>query len=507
MEDSIGATDGRGQVDWHKWLGWVVAACALALIVTGVWRLEAQRAGVLIQDTEIGTTPVTFYAPKNADSAPLVVVAHGFAGSRPLMETYSLALAHTGYLVVAFDFVGHGRNPVPMSGDVSAIEGTTQLLVDETLRVMDATAARPEADGRIALLGHSMASDIIARAAERDPRVGSVIAISPFSQAVTATHPGNLLMITGAWEPGLRRFALEALRMVDATAGEGETARSDDGAVIRKSAIAPHVEHVGVLFSRTGINEAVSWLNVTFDRSETPAVPERVGWIGLVVLGTVILVWPLAGLLPRRAPPHESLSPKAFAAALVAPMLAAPAIAVWLPTKFLPVLVADYLAVHMLIYGAVQLAILRFAGLRLTGFALGVGVLLAAYGILVFGLALDRYVASFFPHIGRLPVIAALAVGAVPFMLADSAMAHGHPQLWCRVLIRLAFFASLAIAVLLDFENLFFLILIIPIIVVFFLVFGLMGRWIDSRAGPLATGLGLGLLLAWSLGVTFPMFV
>ena len=148
-----------------------------------------------------------------------------------------------------------------------------------------------------------------------------------------------------------------------------------------------------------------------------------------------------------------------------------------------------------------------FWAFGITGFALAVGVLLAAYGILIFGLALDRYVASFVPHIGRLPIIAALAIGAVPFMLADSAMAHAHPQLWRRALIRLAFLISLGIAVMLDFERLFFLILIIPIIALFFLIFGLMGRWVEERAGPLASGLGLGLLLAWSLGVTFPMFV
>ncbi|MEM1398402.1 MAG: alpha/beta hydrolase, partial [Pseudomonadota bacterium] len=183
-----------------------------------------------------------------------------------------------------------------------------------------------------------------------------------------------------------------------------------------------------------------------------------------------------------------------------------PLAAIWMPRGILPVLVADYLALHMLLYGVIQLAILRFVGLRVTGLALVVGAVLAAYGIGVFGLALDRYVANFMPHSGRLLIIAALALGALPYMMADSAMAHAHPQLWRRALIRLAFLGSLGIAVALDFERLFFLILIIPVIALFFLVFGLMGRWVEARAGPLASGLGLGILLAWSLGVTFPMF-
>lgn len=493
-----------------------VALIALLLIAVGVWQLEAQRNGLTVETGNVGTTPVTFYGPNDAEPAPLIVVAHGFAGSRPLMEAYSLAFARAGYLVLAFDFEGHGRNPVPMSGDVEAIEGTTQLLIDETLKVMQAGLARPGVDGRVALVGHSMASDIIVRAAQRDPRIISVIAISPFSQAVTATHPHNLLMISGEWEPRLRAFARDALAMVSADAAEGDTVRSEDGAVIRRAVVAPNVEHVGVLYSRPAIAEAVAWLNMAFDRSQAqsqaPAIPTRTDWIAMVLAGTVILVWPLARLLPQRAPPSIGLSLRVFASALLVPMVSVPLIAVWIPSGFLPVLVADYLAVHMLLYGVVQLVLLRASGLadsglRVTRYTLAVGALLAVYGVLVFGLALDRYVASFMPHTGRLPIIAALAIGAVPFMLADSAMAHAHPKLWARALVRLAFLASLAIAVALDFEGLFFLILIIPIIALFFLVFGLMGRWVEARAGPLASGLGLGLLLAWSLGVTFPMFV
>ena len=59
----------------------------------------------------------------------------------------------------------------------------------------------------------------------------------------------------------------------------------------------------------------------------------------------------------------------------------------------------------------------------------------------------------------------------------------------------------------LDFQRLFFLVIIIPVIVLFFIVFGLMGVWVGRRTmSPVAVGIGLGLILAWSLGVTFPMY-
>ncbi len=127
---------------------------------------------------------------------------------------------------------------------------------------------------------------------------------------------------------------------------------------------------------------------------------------------------------------------------------------------------------------------------------------------MIFGGALDRYVASFMPNLARLPIIAAIAVGAVPYMLSDSLSTDNGRASYLRVFIaRGAFLASLGAAVALDFKRLFFLVIIIPVILLFFIIFGLMGGWVGRRTmSPAAVGIGLGVILAWSLGVTFPMF-
>jgi hypothetical protein len=121
---------------------------------------------------------------------------------------------------------------------------------------------------------------------------------------------------------------------------------------------------------------------------------------------------------------------------------------------------------------------------------------------------LDRYVASFWPHPGRVAIIAALALGSVAWMLADAVLTEAGRAGWGRVLaVRLGLIASLGLAVALQFERLFFLILILPVIGLFFLLFGLAAGWVGRRTGaPLAGGLGLGLMLAWALGATFPLF-
>ncbi|MCU0909374.1 MAG: alpha/beta hydrolase [Rhodobacteraceae bacterium] len=82
----------------------------LALAALAVVMLERDRAGLEISRFDVFDTPVTFYTLPGSDG-PAVVVTHGFAGSRQIMEAWSLTLARAGYRVLAFDFMGHGRNP------------------------------------------------------------------------------------------------------------------------------------------------------------------------------------------------------------------------------------------------------------------------------------------------------------------------------------------------------------------------------------------------------------
>lgn len=105
------------------------AILAFAVILISVWILEAARSDIIISQSNIGQTPVTLYAKPGADG-PTVFVAHGFAGSQQMIQGYALPLARAGYRVFGFEFMGHGRHPVPMSGDVNSVEGATRLLVE-----------------------------------------------------------------------------------------------------------------------------------------------------------------------------------------------------------------------------------------------------------------------------------------------------------------------------------------------------------------------------------------
>ena len=97
--------------------------------------------------------------------------------------------------------------------------------------------------------------------------------------------------------------------------------------------------------------------------------------------------------------------------------------------------------------------------------------------------------------------------GTIPFMLADAALTEGgRARLWRRIAVRVSVLASLAAAIALDPERLLFVATVLPVFVLFYIVHGTMGRWVGRRTGPFAPGLALGLILAWALGATFPMF-
>ena len=152
-----------------------LALLAFVAISVSMMRLESAKTDVSISATVIGEIPATIFRPENGALGPVVVIAHGFAGSQQLMQSFALTFARNGYVAVTFDFLGHGRNPKPLGGSITEEDGATKALVDETAAV--AAFSRKLGDGRLAVLGHSMASDIVVRFAEGTPDVAATIAV------------------------------------------------------------------------------------------------------------------------------------------------------------------------------------------------------------------------------------------------------------------------------------------------------------------------------------------
>jgi hypothetical protein len=436
------------------------------------------------------------------------------------MQPFAETLACNGYITVTFDFLGHGRNPHPMRGDITEGKTITAALLAELTDVAAAARKLSGSDGQLAALGHSMASDIVVRFAQASPDVEATVAVSVFSPVVTATSPRNLLVIVGALEPAM--LSNEGLRIVNLTAGgaavAGETYGQFTDGTARKLALARSVEHIGVLYSHDSMVESLRWLNAAFGKQGEGFIDSRGRWLALVFLGLVVLAWPLSSLLPvaSEMPAGADLGWKPLLIAAFAPALLTPLILWKLPTDFLPILLGDYLTLHFLLYGVLTaMALLylrsnRSAGLPVSWKCIAIATpAVAAYNIIAFGLPIDAYVFSFLPIPARLPLIAAIACGTLPYFIADEWLTRGKDaRRGAYALTKFCFLLSLAIAVALNPMKLFFLAIIVPAILFLFLAFGLVSRWsYAATRHPLPGALANAAVFAWGIGVTFPMIV
>jgi len=479
-------------------------ALLIALIaLVSLFVLERDRWALSPEHIEIGDTPATFWQPPGPlPGAPVIVIAHGFAGSQQMMQEISRDLAFAGFPVLAFDFLGHGRHPLPLSGDVTRIEGATARLVDQTVAVAQAAGRLTGAD-TLALIGHSMATDVMIRAAERLENVTATVAISMYSEAVTDTYPPRLLIISGEWEPRLREVALQALHLIAPEADEGETVTQGD--VMRRAIAAPRVEHVGVLYSPTTLSETRAWIAGAANLAPNETPPPDWPWRLALLSAIVILFRPLTRILPQR-PRIDAVSLRGgeLAALLALPIL--PAATVALTLTWSPTGIAGFasLSAFFATWGGVQLALLWRLGARLHAPVAG-GMAMLTLGALVFSLALDRYGAAFVPVGPRITETLILLIGALPFMLADTMIAWRAPW-WQRIAARTLLLIVLASVMIADSTRLGVMFTILPVLVLFWAVFGTMGAWVARRQGLETAALPLALILAWSIAASTPLF-
>ena len=497
-----------------------VALGAIALILLGFWKLHALTDGLVVTGSRLGDIPVTIFRSASTEKAPVIVVAHGFAGSQQLMQPIAVTLARNGYIAVTFDFAGHGRNRTPLAGGVADMAMSTRTLLAEIGRMVAFARALPGGDGRVALVGHSMASDLVVQYAMENPGVAATVALSLFGRDVTPTNPPNLLVVDGAWEASMLTQA--GFRIIDAAGGPGARAGATYGDVAkgdgRRFVLARGAEHIGVLYSRDALSETLSWMNETFGRQGDGFLDRRGKWLAALFAGLVALAWPASRLLPvvSATPLGADLDWRRLAPLALAPAILTPLLLWKAPTDFLPILLGDYLVVHFALYG-----LLTAGGLWLTGRArtdagprapslarlLVAAFALAAYYLLAMGLPIDAYVASFAPTGIRWLLIPAMFCGTGVYFLADEWLTRGAAAArGGYAFTKLCFLLSLVLAVALNPYKLFFLVIIVPAICLFFVIYGLISGWMYSRTGdPRAAAPGNAIGLAWAIAVAFPV--
>jgi dienelactone hydrolase len=499
----------------------IVAAIAVFLLAAGLLKLESATHGLSIVQVREAGVPMTLYRPAGEAPAPVVIIAHGFAGSRQMMQAYAVTLARNGYIAVTFDFPGHGRNSAPFVADLEDQATRLRVLTDALAPAVALGLRQPGADGRLALLGHSMAGDVLVRFAESAPVTAAAsVLVSPYLSADTNTESlSNLLFVYGGLEPQmLHAQGREAIAEV--AGGEVEAGRTygdlDDGSA-RRLVLAPGVEHIGVLYAERALAESLAWLDATFERSGSGFVDRRGLGLGLLFLGILALAWPLSGLLPRVAdrPRGAGLSWRRLLPVAIAPAVLTPLILWRLPSDFLSIMLGDYLALHFAVYGiltAVGVRVMRPAGPVRHGHvsrpAMAIAILAASlYATLAFAVPTDRFVTALLPGLERLHLVLAILAGTLVYCLADEWAPRGPSAArggcW---LTKVLFLLSLLAAVALNLNELFFLVIIVPAILVLFLIYGLLSGWVYRRTRhPAVAAVANAIAFACAVAATFPL--
>lgn len=493
--------------------------------------------------------PVTIFRQDTTEPGPPVIIAHGFSGSQQLMHSFAVTIASAGYTAVTFDFPGHGLNISPLEESVAQ---RSEQLPDVLRQVATDPAIHPNPEEKIALVGHSMgAGTAITYARNHPDEVAAVVAISPYLDQVPAPEVPNLMVMNGALELGLRLSAMEVVDVVTPGLAQADTVYGDFATgTARKVTFVPWVEHIGVLLSSASVGSAVDWIDQGFGRTSDVRVPNRLFWLILLYLSVSALFWPFSLIFrpfTQRAGEPINLGlvnwPWWLALALF-PAVMTP-IALWaiqqdaIPviTRFmagwlvqtdpnssiravLPIMVGGPLALFFAVYG-----LLTASGLLIRRFVLWrksvpqttwvrqwfffplVSLLAVGYVFLLFGIPTQFFLLNYFPPPARLPIFGIVLVAMLPYFLADEWLTRGPgtPR-WAYLITKASFILSLLFAVLLMPNSLFFLILIAPVFIGYFLVHGLFSSWTYRRTGTFLIGaVANAIIFAWIVATIFPL--
>jgi hypothetical protein len=179
----------------------------------------------------------------------------------------------------------------------------------------------------------------------------------------------------------------------------------------------------------------------------------------------------------------------------------------------MPLLLGDYLLLHFALYGALTMAALWLCGDRpqplgpgRAGAAAIAILATSAFALLAVGVPIDRYVFNVQPT--SRPAAAssprcwpAPCPGFWPTSgWAAASRRRAAPMSWPS-----GFLLSLVVAIALNPYRLFFLALIVPAILLLFLIYGLLSRWVGQRTGhPAVAAIALAITFACFIAVTFP---
>ncbi|MEU4620088.1 alpha/beta fold hydrolase [Actinoplanes sp. NPDC023801] len=519
----------------------VVAALVTVLAAAGAAVTAAelgaqQRGGVPHREVVVdGRIPATLYVPGRVPGLttsavdlpppvpgarpPAVVLAHGHSADRSTMSWLARRIARAGYVVVAFDFRGHGGNRTPH--EPHGFDGRRADL----RAVYDWTAGLPYADPeRIVVAGHSMGAAAVVDLATHDARPAATVAMGgSVATVVGPVRPRNPLFLVAALDGDVVRdeaAATAAQFLGRPVAFGGRYGDHADGSAVGLLQVEG-ADHLTMLYADDTAGRIVDWLTASVGPGvavPTPAdhrLPLAGGYL-LCVAVLLVLLGRWAGALAGPVDCPRPAGRRAFllvTGALLAPI---PLLTWGDPGQLLGLeaggaLVMLLAAAGLLLSAATRTpAVRRWARLPQPGDpAVGgwrqvaVAAPVAAGGMLLLLAPVGPVTHTLVPTPQRLLAAVVAAALLTPFLLAvERLLRHGSPvaasarSLAARLLLIVVVMAGVVIGVLPGMLGMHLLALAPILIGLELLCAGMFARRADPRVPALAQAAVLGWIVA-----------
>ena len=429
-------------------------------------------------------------------SKEFIIIGHGFAGSKEMMRQIAYDIANAGSNAVLFDFIGHGSNQHKLVNQPTEITGTTQQLVNQLSDIIRLIYEKFGNDISISLIGHSMASDIVIRVSA-DKRINSVIAISPYSTGITRDFPKDLLLISGQFENHLRSHALKMVKTFKPEAKEN-TEYADEK-IRRKASFIENTGHVSIIYAPQTSRIIINWLKLDdYDR------PFWKTQIASIIIGVTFIVFGMSRLNANLV--HQNISDvednRSLRKLLLATIFSLSSGLI--ETNLLPIYGFERIAIY---FGLIGLFAYLFSfDNQIT--KIEIDLLLWLKIILCFGLLcflINRYIGSFTLSENRITAFITLILPITLFCLVMEKLIVTS-SIWISILFRGLPIIGFSILLILFPEQYGLMFTTVLIYILYFFVFGYIGRHQRKKIGHQSVGLAHGIFLSFSFAATNPIF-
>lgn len=489
-----------------------------------------QNRELVVEDRQFGGARHLEIRPagKAAQTLPVkILLLHGLCASKSAMRHMAAELARWGNDCYLIDLPGHG----------DSTEGFSLQATDRALdqAVQSLLAGAPSDSPRLVVIGHSFGARAALSAAQRDPRIAGLIALSPAAEPFSRKAKIPMLVMVGEFDfPFVRRGAAFLYERVSGNRVPrlDEPGRWEDSTTSSRLVVLPWTDHSQTLFKAASLREIQMWLARVSPAIGQATFSPWAFWVRTqlraVFCALTLLIWfPLVGLLadlilPERKPPNSNLfifiTPPASPSRLVwvyafAGLLATVSLLGMNPWARLALMGGDYLTGLLCVTGVLGLVMLR-PEFSSPGHAWQ-ALLCSFLAWLILVVAWSPWITAEFVHldlnfvrIWRFPWI---LLSVLPFFVLDELICRRLLQGLSKsrlVMFHLSTRFVLAITLLVGFFFLrngqFLVVLILPGLLITSLLCWCLAAWIHRKTGSVAaSGLFGALATGWFFSVFF----